>query len=72
MPWRLPEQPTQGQSMAWWWPSQKENWAVDDADGVEEVGGGLLVPAGLGLGPQAARSSSDAAAVVVTSPVLMR
>ncbi|MDR6438051.1 hypothetical protein J2790_003200 [Paenarthrobacter nicotinovorans] len=45
---------------------------VDDADGVEEVGGGLLVPAGLGLGPQAARSSSDAAAVVVTSPVLMR
>ena len=45
---------------------------VDEADGVEEVGGPLLVPAGLGLGPQAARSSSEAAAVVVTSPVLMR
>ncbi|NQD87194.1 hypothetical protein HP499_05150 [Paenarthrobacter sp. CM16] len=45
---------------------------VDEADGVEEVGGALLVPAGLGLGPQAARSSSEAAAVVVTSPVLMR
>ncbi len=45
---------------------------VAEADGVEEVGGALLVPAGLGLGPQAARSSSEAAAVVVTSPVLMR
>ena len=45
---------------------------VDEADGVEEMGGALLVPAGLGLGPQAARSSSEAAAVVVTSPVLMR
>ena len=43
-----------------------------EADGVEEVGGALLVPVGLGLGPQAARSSSAAAAVVVTRPVLMR
>ncbi|MNI56779.1 hypothetical protein D3C73_1118010 [compost metagenome] len=40
--------------------------------GVEEVGGALLLPDGLGLGPQAARRSSAAAAVVVTSPVLMR
>ncbi len=44
----------------------------DEAEGVEEVGGALLVPDGLGLGPQAARRSSAAAAVVVTSPVLMR
>ncbi|GAA3274168.1 hypothetical protein AAU01_16470 [Paenarthrobacter aurescens] len=43
-----------------------------DADGVEEVGGAVLVPDGLGLGPQAARRSSAAAAVVVTRPVLMR
>jgi len=43
-----------------------------DAEGVEEVGGALLDTAGLGLGPQAARSSSEAAAVVVTRPVLMR
>ncbi len=45
---------------------------VDDAEGVEELGGALLDSAGLGLGPQAARSSSEAAAVVVTRPVLMR
>ncbi|BCW09438.1 hypothetical protein NtRootA4_04970 [Arthrobacter sp. NtRootA4] len=44
---------------------------VDD-EGVEELGGALLDSAGLGLGPQAARSSSEAAAVVVTRPVLMR
>jgi len=43
-----------------------------EADGVDEVGGALLVPDGLGLGPQAARRSSAAAAVVVTRPVLMR
>ncbi|MDR6639747.1 hypothetical protein J2Y68_003408 [Paenarthrobacter nitroguajacolicus] len=43
-----------------------------DADGVVLAGGALLDPAGLGLGPQAARSSNEAAAVVVTSPVLMR
>jgi hypothetical protein len=41
-------------------------------EGVEELGGALLLPAGLGLGPQAARSSSEAAAVVVIRPVLMR
>ncbi len=46
--------------------------AGTEADGVEEVGGALLVPDGLGLGPQAARSNSAAAAVVVTRPVLMR
>ena len=46
--------------------------AEDEADGVAEVGGALLVPDGLGLGPQAARSNSAAAAVVVTRPVLMR
>lgn len=45
---------------------------VDDAEGVEELGGALLDSAGLGLGPQAARSSSEATAVVVTRPVLMR
>lgn len=45
---------------------------VAGAEGVEDVGGALLESAGLGLGPQAARSSSEAAAVVVTRPVLMR
>jgi hypothetical protein len=49
---------------------------VDDcegeADGVAELGGALLDPEGLGLGPQAATISSEAAAVVVTIPVLMR
>jgi hypothetical protein len=45
---------------------------VWEGDGDAEVGGALLVPAGLGLGPQAATSSSEAAAVVVKSPVLMR
>jgi hypothetical protein len=45
---------------------------VEDGEGVEDVGGALLESAGLGLGPQAARSSSEAAAVVVTRPVLMR
>lgn len=49
---------------------------VDDcdgeADGDDELCGALLVPEGLGLGPQAASISSEAAAVVVKSPVLMR
>ncbi|MDP9936085.1 hypothetical protein J2T11_002444 [Paenarthrobacter nicotinovorans] len=45
---------------------------VEDGEGVEDVGGALLESAGLGLGPQAAISSSEAAAVVVTRPVLMR
>ena len=49
---------------------------VDDCEGeavgVDELGGALLVPEGLGLGPQAASISSEAAAVVVKSPVLMR
>ena len=43
-----------------------------DGEGDDEEGGALLVPEGLGLGPQAATSSSEAAAVVVKSPVLMR
>ena len=46
-----------------------------EADGVAELGelgGALLVPEGLGLGPHAAISSSEAAAVVVRKPVLMR
>jgi hypothetical protein len=45
---------------------------ADVGDAEDEVGGALLLPAGLGLGPQAARSSSEAAAVVITSPILMR
>ncbi|MEI2277031.1 hypothetical protein OHC50_06095 [Paenarthrobacter ilicis] len=46
--------------------------AEADADGLGDAGGALLLPEGLGLGPQAARSSNEAAADVVTNPILMR